>query len=1021
MTDTTRTTQQRLRSVLNSPRVRTWALGLAGVWLVLALLAYFIAPPLVKSLVTDRLGQALGREVAIESVSIHPLKLSAQVRGFSVRDRAGEEQFGFEELQLNFSSLSIAQAGWVVDALQLKGPRLALVRLTDGRYNISDLLDKWVSARDAQPSSPPRFSLNNIQIQGGTIAFDDRPKGARHTVQSLAFDLPFISSMAYKADVFVHPRFSAVVDGAPLTLEGQSKPFAASHASTLSLQLQALDLAQWQPYLPADLPVRLKAGRLSTAIHLGFSQRPDGVYSADLSGTAQLTGLAVTEASGKPLVAVDKLSLELQPSDPIQGQLTLAQLALEGLNAGQAQADSPLRVPKLLLQQVQLDLPTHRVVLDSVKATAAQAHIVRTAQGSIDWLSLPTAVTPTAQATPTPRATEPSQPWTTQIRQLTLEDAGLRLEDRTQSPAAMQSLEHIQLSMDKLDFAPGQKSTLTLSATLNRSGALKASGELQWQPLATRLQLETRALPVAPLQGYVAPYLNVTLVQGQISNTGELDLQLEQDKVQARYKGALTLGNFLAIDKANSADFLKWKSLYLGAIDAQLEPMRLDIKEIALSDFYSRLILNKDGRLNLADIVRTPAPQDKAPSAAQAAGSQAAPIRIGKVTLQNGQVNFSDYFVRPNYSANMTRLGGSIQNLSSAADTVADLDLRGNYGRNAPVHISGRLNPLADKKFLDLQADISSIDLVDFSPYAGKYAGYAIDKGKLSLNASYKLQDRQLSADNRLFIDQLTFGEKVESPDATQLPVQLAIALLKNNRGEIDINLPISGSLDDPQFSVGGLIFKVIGNLIVKAVSAPFTLLGSLFGGGEELSTIAFAPGRASLDGVAQQKLQALAKAMREREALKLEITASADPKADEEGLKRVALDRAMQLEKRKDIASQARDGASSGDVTLAESEYNTYLARAYRQARFPKPRNLIGLAKDLPPAEMEKLMLANQTVTDEDLRTLATARAQATQSWLVEQGQVPLGRIFLLPVKVNDGTGNAAEAARNRVDFSLR
>jgi len=586
----------------------------------------------------------------------------------------------------------------------------------------------------------------------------------------------------------------------------------------------------------------------------------------------------------------------------------------------------------------------------------------------------------------------------------------------------MQSLEHIQLNMDKLDFAPGQKSRLTLSATLNRSGALKASGELQWQPLATRLQLETRALPVAPLQGYVAPYLNVALVQGQISNTGELDLQLEQDKVQARYKGALTLGNFLAIDKANSADFLKWKSLYLGAIDAQLEPMRLDIKEIALSDFYSRLILNKDGRLNLADIVRTPAPQDKAPSAAQAAGSQAAtPIRIGKVTLQNGQVNFSDYFVRPNYSANMTRLGGSIQNLSSAADTVADLDLRGNYGRNAPVHISGRLNPLADKKFLDLQADISSIDLVDFSPYAGKYAGYAIDKGKLSLNASYKLQDRQLSADNRLFIDQLTFGEKVESPDATQLPVQLAIALLKNNRGEIDINLPISGSLDDPQFSVGGLIFKVIGNLIVKAVSAPFTLLGSLFGGGEELSTIAFAPGRASLDAAAQQKLQALAKAMREREALKLEITASADPKADEEGLKRVALDRAMQLEKRKDIASQARDGASSGDVILAEGEYNTYLARAYRQARFPKPRNLIGLAKDLPPAEMEKLMLANQTVTDEDLRTLATARAQATQSWLVEQGQVPLGRIFLLPVKVNDGTVNAEDAARNRVDFSLR
>jgi len=244
MTDTSRQTLQRLRNAVNKPRVRQWAIGLASFWLALALFAFFVAPPLAKSILTDRLGQALGREVAIASISINPLNLSAQVQGFSVKDRSGEEQFGFEQLQLNFSSFSIAQAGWVVDALQLKGPRVSLVRLADGRYNISDLLDRWRSPSDAKPTALPRFSLNNIQIQDGAIAFDDRPKGVRHTVQSLAFDLPFISSMAYKADVFVHPRFSALVNGAQLTLEGQSKPFAPTHASTLSLQLQALDLAQ---------------------------------------------------------------------------------------------------------------------------------------------------------------------------------------------------------------------------------------------------------------------------------------------------------------------------------------------------------------------------------------------------------------------------------------------------------------------------------------------------------------------------------------------------------------------------------------------------------------------------------------------------------------------------------------------------------------------------------------------------------------------------------------------------------
>lgn len=1024
MTDKNKAALQRLSQALNKPQVRQWAVGLASLWLVLALFAYFIAPPLAKAYLSERLGQVLGREVTIESMAINPLTLSARVDGFSAKDSSGAEQFGFAQLDVNFSSLSIAQAGVVVDALHLKGPRVSLVRLADGRYNLSDLLDKWLGQPADKPSALPRFSLNNIQVQDGAIDFDDRPKGTRHTVRSLAFDLPFISSMAYKADVFVHPRFSALVDDAKLALEGQSKPFAASHASTLSLQLQALDLAQWQPYLPPSLPVRLKAGQLSTELHLGFSRRPDGVYSADLSGKAHLAGLAVTELSGKPFLTVDKATLELQPSDPLMGQLTIGQLALERLSAGQAQAALfPLHMDKLLLQQALLDLPARRLSVASVQAKAAQAHIVRTAQGHIDWLTLPTPLPAAATAVRSESARVASPPWATAIGQLTLEDASLQLEDRTQSPAAVQTLEHAQLQIDKLDFAPGQKSGLTLAATLNRSGTVKAKGELQWQPLAARLQLDSQTLPVAPLQGYVAPYLNVALVQGQISNSGELTLQFAQEAVKARYTGALTLGNFLAVDKVNSADFLKWKSLYLGGVDAQLEPLRLNIGEVAMSDFYSRLILNKEGQLNLADILRSPAPSSSPTDTAREQGSKTPPsIQIGKVTLQNGQVNFSDQFVRPNYSANVTRLGGSIQNLSSAAGTVADLDLRGSYGQNAPVHISAKLNPLADKKYLDLQAEVSSIDLVDFSPYSGKYAGYTIDKGKLSLNASYKLQDRQLNADNRLFIDQLTFGDKVESPDATQLPVQLAIALLKNNRGEIDINLPISGSLDDPHFSIGGLIFKVIANLFVKAVSAPFALLGSLFGGGEELSSIAFAPGRADLDPAALQKLQVLAKAMREREGLKLEITASADPKSDEEGLKRVAMARAMQLEKRKDMASQTSQGTSSTDVAISitSAEYNTYLARAYRQARFPKPRNLIGLPKDLPPQEMEKLMLANQTVTDEDMRALATARAQATQSWLVEQGQVPLGRLFLLPVKVTEGTGNAGDA-RNRVDFSLR
>jgi outer membrane protein OmpA-like peptidoglycan-associated protein len=270
-------------------------------------------------------------------------------------------------------------------------------------------------------------------------------------------------------------------------------------------------------------------------------------------------------------------------------------------------------------------------------------------------------------------------------------------------------------------------------------------------------------------------------------------------------------------------------------------------------------------------------------------------------------------------------------------------------------------------------------------------------------------------------IDQLTFGEKVESPDATQLPVQLAISLLKNNRGQIDIELPIAGSLDDPQFSIGGLIFKVIGNLFVKAVTAPFGLLGSLFGDSQELSQLSFAPGRADLDETAVQKLQTLSKAMREREGLTLEITAGSDSTTDPEGLKRALLERTVLSEKRKDMTPSQRDKTPLADMRLDSGDYATYLARAYQQAKFPKPRNVLGQTQALPVDDMEKLMLANLYVGDEELRALATRRAQVVQGWLLAQGQVPLGRIFLLPVKLGASAIGAADAGHNRVNFSLR
>jgi len=1001
------------------PKILT---GLLAAWLLLLALGYWVVPPLARSVLATQLGKALGRDVVIERVAINPLALSVDVQGLSVKDRAGAEQLGFEQLHINLSSYSLAQAGIVVDELRLQAPRVTLTRLADGRYDISDWLDRW-TAGDQKPSGPlPRFSLNNIQITDGQFVFDDRPKGVRHTAESLKFSLPFISSLPYKADVFVQPAFSAVVDGSQLALEGRSQPFAKSHASTLKIDLNQLDLAKLQPYLPSGLPLSLKSGQLAAHLSVDFAQLADGPPSLHLSGNAHLQRLALNDAAGLPWLGLDTLEVKLPKTDPLQQRWRLEQLDLQGLQLGQGQPHAPLRVKQLSARQVQADLATHRLEAEQLESSGLQALVTRSRDGAVSWLPLPAprALAATAGKAPADTATAPD--WSARIGRLNLDEVGLRFEDRTLSPVAVQDMAHAKLSAENLDTSAGHENTFTLETTLNQTGQVKASGSVQLQPLAVRLALDTQALPVTPMQGYVAPYLNISIAQGLLSSKGSLDLRQQQDKLLLSYKGGLTLGQFRALDPVNSTDFLRWKSLYFGGVDFQLEPSHLNISEIALSDFYSRLILNPQGRLNLAEILRAPANTDTSAGKPTAKATQAAlPIQIAKVTLQNGRVDFSDRFVKPNYSATVTRLVGSVKGLSSAADTLADLDLRGSYASNAPVHIAARFNPLAQKKFLDLQAKISDIDLVDFSPYSGKYAGYNINKGKLSMDATYKLQDRQLTAENRLLIDQLTFGDKVDSPDATQLPVQLAISLLKNKRGEIDIQLPISGSLDDPQFSIGGLIFKVIGNLFVKAVTAPFALLGSLFGDGQELSQLSFAPGRASLDEAAVQKLKTLSKAMHEREGLTLEITAGSDSKLDPEGLRRALLERAVLNEKRKDMTPSQRDNMPLTDMHLDSREYATYLTRAYQQAKFPKPRNLLGLTKALPVEDMEKLMLANLSVGEDELRTLATRRAQVVQGWLVDQGQVPLSRIFLLPIQLGTATNGGTDMGHNRVNFSLR
>jgi hypothetical protein len=540
------------------------------------------------------------------------------------------------------------------------------------------------------------------------------------------------------------------------------------------------------------------------------------------------------------------------------------------------------------------------------------------------------------------------------------------------------------------------------------------------------LKVEVKAIPLVPIQPYVVQDFKVSLARGTVSADGGLKFgEGSNGKASFIYTGNANVAGLQVLEESTNRDFLRWDAFSAQGMKAGFNPVFLEISQLALSGFGCDLTIEADGTTSLQRVVGAPAAKADdaseaaepgnaeqapgsagppsvapAPAPASAAGSASAapassaaasekvPIRIDALTLQGGKIGLTDRFIQPNYSATLTDLVGRMTGLSSTEGTVASLNLRGSLANKSPIEITGSVNPLAPTAFADVKATFRGIDLSPFTPYSGKYAGYAIARGSLTMEVAYKLQGRKLSAQNHFLVDQFEFGEKVESKSATKLPVRLAVSLLRDKDGLIDLDLPIEGSLDDPKFQISKVIWKVLGNLIGKAVTAPFSLLGKLLGGGggggggggQDFSSVDFADGRDTLDDAAKKKLDALAKALANRPALKLEATGRVSGDKDREALKLVRLEKMVKAQKPAGLSKTGDAPAGGDDVVVPEKEYEALLAQAYKKESFSKPRNALGMAKSLPASEMRELMLANISATDDDLKQLALSRANAVK-----------------------------------------
>jgi hypothetical protein len=1030
-----------LRRFVNNRRLRI-SVGVLVITIVLfGLLGYFWLPGYAKNKLETELSEIVHRPVSVQSIDIQPYTLELIVRGFQVGEKAASEGsdkvlFSVGELYVDLSTASIARLAPVVSSVTIKAPMLRLVREGENRFNITDLIEEFLEQPEddskRKDDSKTMFSVSNIVIEGGHFEFVDQFKESNQKVSEINLGIPFVSNFESDQKTWIEPYFNANVNGAPFVLNGKLRPFLGKREAILELKLNNIDLTRIDEYSPIPLGISLLSGYLDSDLQLTYTQEADQSTRMVLSGHTSLRKFElenrIMEAPYN--VEFDQLDVMLSEIDLSGSGQTPAQVALVLIGAVLVQPGNTepiLSLPKLSVNQIMIDLTQKKVALGVMKLDQFKASIRRETDGQLNLTHHFTPL-PDEQASTLQRRSavaEASEPWAASIDKLKLADAALHFEDLTLTKVAPMVVDPLNLTIDNIDLDGADPLKLALQATVNQRGNLETNGSLAWAPLAFDFDINARDIDLVSLQGWAGDQLNALLTSGEVSFQGKVMADGEPLKIVLSGKSGFS--NFNLFDKASATDLLRWRRLDIGGIKFVNEPFRVDIDSVAIADFFANVTISPKGEIILKNIVRedngtekvtstkSTTAVTKAPVKSQA--GKATPVHIGRVVLKGGNIDFNDQFIKPNYRANLTGITGRVGPLKPGKR--GEVNIRGAVDKSAPLEIKGKVDPFGSELFLNITAKATGIDLPTFSPYSGKYVGYVIEKGKLSVDIHYHIEKGELKAENNIFLDQFTLGEKIESPDALDLPITLAIALLKNQRGEIDINLPISGSLNDPEFSIGGIIIKVIVNLLTKAVTAPFALLGSLVGDGEELSEIDFLPGYGRVEPEAEKRLQALSKALTDRPALKLEITGYADPENDHDGLKRVILERKVKAQKLSEGVEKGEAGGSLQDVNLEPKEYEKFLELAYEEEKFDKPKNVIGFTKDLPVPEMEQLMLANINAGDDELRKLALQRAKAARDWLVEKGSISIDRVFISEPRIESEVDG--EKLGSRAKFSIK
>ena len=1011
----------------------------------------------------------------------------ARLRDLRIDDGDGGPLVSAKALTVGIKAIEPLAPAVALSDVVLESPRISLRRGGQGRA----LLDRLASptggsAASASPTRPQdapglRWSVDTLRVEDAAIALDDRvPEPAVALgLQPVRLVLSGLASApaAGQAGRPVGFELQAAGDGGErLAARGSVslQPLAAEGSAEAS----GIALARWRPYLGQALPFEPAAGVL--AMRSDFRLAVPDEAAADFRATglnASIDGLELTRGK-EPVLRLASIAVGGVDLDWAARRVGVADLSLAGGRLGVTRAADG-----------SVDLAALRGAGGNAPAAGTPGIPAPASMTSVAAPASAMASVPAPASAAAPAVAPPAPPsWSWRIGRARLALAA-EIEDRAVSPATRALLTLDEASIEDLASGAGQRARVDARARIDRGGSVRATGTVGFDPdVSAALDLEVRSLAIVPWAAYYAPYVTPRVTDGTVGARGRLELRTAP-ALQVSWRGDLsTRGVRVLSPDESDGELLRWRSadvsgLKAGFVAGSSEPASIDVDTIDIDGLFARLVLGADGTSNFQGLVGA---ADRAQSAGDAPGAagprrgpgrvaaqvaggaggagggagaasagvgespdygassgggaptaavaaptaSAAAVRIGRIAVRDSTVAYSDLLIRPNVSLRLQELGGTITSI--APGVPGEVRLAGRVGGSAPVEVVGRVDPFSPQLFVDLALDARGIDLPPGSPYAAKYAGYGIERGKLTLGLKYKVENGQLAAENRLVLDELSLGEPTGSPDATKLPVRLLLSLLKDRDGRIDLQIPVSGSLDDPQFSLGSLIGRAVTRILARIVTAPFAFLARAGGNdaaGADAAVLSFTPGSARLPEAAEGKLAPLAQSLADRPALRIDLIGHADAAVDREPLVDRAVDRMLRRTKALRDGADADAAGRTDAVTVEPAEREALMLATWRDAELPgKPRGSLGPANAPPPdvAEIERRLRATVEVGEEDLRSLAARRARAAQAALVARG-VPAERLFLVTPRLASGAAEAgtsdarAPATVRGVEMALR